>query len=824
MTAPTARPRHNPAILAVHAWWILLLGSLALLWFATSRRIDRVDAMTASPTWSVDAPKRDAASPTGYEHGQRALIVPGHHNPSFWWIMEAQRAADSGSLRLRSVDFDAWPDGRETRRTSPYRWWLVATGWLHSIAFGGPLGWSIERGALAADPLLLALMFVAGAIYIARFIGSFAAAGFVIAGISLFPLAANFQPGAPDPRSLAWVLALGSVLPLLAALRMAPEDARRKRQFIVAGVIGGLGFWNDAASQTPVLVAIVLGAACLELVRTRGAAAGVAPLPWRAWAGAGAIAALGASVFEFAPGHLSWSLEAVSPVHAAAWWGIGEILHAAGAWFRDRRVQFGKRALVTLGAAALAIAAWPVVAAATGTGGLFASDFYAGQLANHPAGGIAADLGVWLARPGGAGAKWATLLPCLFFVALIARIYLGRPGREERALIVFAMITALCAGVLACFQLRWWNLFDVFVLGMLTVLLGGAGERGSTTRLGALAWSLLLVPGLIVGWPPAVKGKEPGSMSPIEIQGLVERDFAWWINKRRGEEPVLLYSTPIFSGAAAFYGGFNVVVSADEENETGRLAAVRIASAITEQESTILVKNRGITHLALPLWDLALERFVRSGLSVPIGQPLPQNAFTVSLQLWDMPLWMGPMDYLIPAEPRFEGFDMRAFALVADQEPDVALARLADFFVERGQMREAQSVRESLVAYPRSVHALSAIANIDLASRDGARLEATLEALIPQLSRRSARDLPADRRIGLAALLARTNRTDLSRGQLATCMETLDAASLRKLSPGAAVNLLALSRTLGVAFPDRELETLALELVPPGIRAGLTAR
>jgi len=845
-------------MVASHAWWVLLVCAMALLWTATSRRIDRVEAMTDSPTWSVDAPRRDAASPTGYEHGQRKLIVPGHHNPSFLWIMEAQRTVEQGSLRLRRIDYDAQPDGRETRRTSHYRWWLIATGCLHSVTLGGPLGYSIERGALVADPLLLAMMIVVGSLYCARFIGSFAAAGFVIGAASLFPLAANFQPGAPDPRSLAWVLALGCVLPLFAALRMDAACSRARNHFVAAGVIGGLGFWNDATSQAPVLLAITLAAIGCEVSRSgvwspvfrrglvpdhgprnRGtpnsgrvrardavdhAQSAIAPSHWRSWAAAGALATLFASLFEFAPNHFSWSLDAVSPVHAVTWWGVGELLHAAAARFRDRSMRIGKCELARLGVAVIAVAAWPVVAIATGTGGLLASDFYAHQLANHPAGGIAANLVAWLARPGGAGAKWATLLPCFFCFAVFARLYLGKAGREEQGHLVFVLAAALGVAVLALFQLRWWNLFDVFVLVVLVALFAEANARGATARLGTIGWSVLLVPGLVVGWPQAVNGGGVGSMSPIETQSLVERDYAWWLNKRRGEEPVLLYSTPIFSGAAAFYGGFNVVVSGDEENETGRLAAVRIASAITEQESSILVKGRGVTHVALPLWDPALERFVRSGLSVPANQQLPGNAFAVSLQLWDMPVWMGPMDYLIPNEPRFQGFEVRAFALLPDQEPDLALGRLADFFVERGQMREALSVRESLAAYPRSVHALGAIANIDLASRDGTRLEASLKALIPQLSRRSARNLPADRRISLAALLVRTKHPDLAREQFTACLEELDVATLRTLTPGSVISLLALSRSLDVPIPDAALESTAFELVPPEVQDALARK
>jgi len=141
--------------------------------------------------------------------------------------------------------------------------------------------------------------------------------------------------------------------------------------------------------------------------------------------------------------------------------------------------------------------------------------------------------------------------------------------------------------------------------------------------------------------------------------------------------------------------------------------------------------------------------------------------------------------------------------------------------LERGQLNEAQSVKESLKAYPRSVVALGAIARVDFARRDRAGLEAALETLIPHLSRRAARHLPADRRISLAALFIQTNHVDLAREQVTACFEGLDAATLRTLTPASVVSLVALSRSLDIPFPDEGLKAFAMELIPPSIRVRL---
>lgn len=825
MSASPSRNFHFAITFAIHGWWILLLVALTLLWLATDRRIERVTAITNLPAWSVDAPRHDPASPTGFEQSRRKLIVPGHHNPSFWWIMEAQQSVQQGSLRLRHVDYDAPPDGREIRRTSPYRWWLIITGWLYGVFSDEPLGHAIERGALFADPLLLALLLVLGATYSARYIGSFAAIGFVVGAMSLFPLTANFQPGAPDPHSLAWILALGSVLPLLAASREAEIGTQRRTHFVIAGIFGGLGFWNDATTQAPVLLALFLGAMGYEFIRSRGVAKeSPRTSSWRAWAVAGALMTLAASVFEFAPNYFSWSLDSVNPMHAVVWLGFGEALRAAGICFRDGCKNLDRKSLAPAGLAALAIFSWPLVGILSDSGALLASDFYARELANHPNGGIAANLSAWINRPEGMGAKWATLLPCLFIFVLLARMFLTKIDREERGRLVFVLVAALVALVLAYHQLRWWNLFDVFTLVVLTAFFAAAESGNARTRLTTLGAALLVLPGLFVGFPRAVDGNEVNDLTNLEAQALIERDFAWWLAARAGAEPNVLFSTPIFSGAAAYYGGFDVVVSSDAENKTGNLTAVRIASAVTAQEISILLNSRGITHLALPMWDPMLDQLVRIGSNTPAGQPLPPSAFAVSLRQWDMPLWLRPMNYTIPKETGFQGFEIRTFALQPEQEPDLSLSRLVDLFLERGQLTEAQAVRESLKDYPRSVVALGAIAKVDYAMRDRESLTGSLDNLIPYMSRRAARNLPADRRISLAVLFLQTNQIDLARDQLTACFDGLDADTLRTLTPASTIGLVALSRSLNIPFPNADLEAVAMDLIPPGLRAGLVQK
>ncbi|MDQ8198165.1 hypothetical protein QEH56_08410 [Pelagicoccus enzymogenes] len=798
-----------------HLWWVSLVLASALLITATSRRIERVEALSSYPTWSTPAPAIDATSPTGLEGGQRSLIVTGHHNPSFAWITEAQQAAEKGLWKIRYIDYDSAPDGRTTSRTSPYRWWLISIGWIHALASDVPLGYAIERASLYADPILLALLLVGGALYCRRYLSSTASAGYSIACVSIYPLSANFQGGAPDHHSLAWTLAMASLLPLFASL----GSARNKRSHsLLAGSAGALALWNDAASQFPILLAILVGGIAFELLRKSASPASERQSHWRAWSFAGAALTLAASLFEFGLSSFTNTLESTSPIHAITILGIGEWLHAANARGKNGLKGFDKKCLPGIALGAIALLAWPIAGFLTDSATLFAGDFYARQLANHPAGGIDPHLGAWLGQASGT-AKLACLMPPLALPLLfLSRIFSAKCEADAKARFAFGLVPLLLSIALGIFQLRWWNLFDIVAIIALVLLVHEASKDKQLARLAAL---LLFIPGLIVGFPPKVDTTSSLELSPTETQLIIQKDFAYWLNKRSGGEPITLFSSPLFSAAAAYYGGFRTIASTDDENELGKQTAIRIASAGSAQETSILLNASGITHIALPLWDPMLNHFVRIGLKVPSGQELPPNAFAVALRDWEVPVWLRTLNYQTPHVAPFKDYRISSFALGPEQSPELGLSRLADIFVENGQLWEAKSIREALLNYPRDLNALGAIANIDYALGDPQQLEESLEMLIPYLSRRSARDLPADRRINLASLFVRTQRIDLAKEQLQACLADLDTETLRLLTPTATASLLFLSKSLGIPFPDPKLKEQALELIAPSLRSEL---
>lgn len=796
-----------------------MLVALAIHWMATERRIDRVLEMSNIPTWSADRPELDPQSPTGFKNGQRSLIVPGGHNASYFWIVEAQQAAHSGNLRIREIKYDAMPEGRTIDRASPYRLWLISVGWFHSVFSGQSLGYSIEQGTHWADPLLFALMLVFGSIYSARYFGSIASAGFAITCVSIFPLAGNFQPGAPDPHSLSWVLAVTCLLPLLVALRYNNRKTQPTLHLLLSGTISGLGVWSDASTGMPVILAIFLGGLTYEIILMRDRIVEPACVNrWRRWGTSAAVVTLAGGLYECVPGHLTLSLESINPLHALVILGFGECLRTLSLMLKGVKSGLEKSHFILLGLSFLAILVWPVVGLISESGSLLASDFYARELANHPNGAIASSLSKWINEEGQGGSKFAILLSIAIVFVSTLRITRETDEKATSGLIALTSIAAILALILGYFELRWWNLFNAFTLALVLCLLAGAENWKPGKMFQRSAVLLLFIPGLFLSFPSAASDDVANSISQVEKQALVGRDYSYWLNQRRGEETPVVLSTHIFSNLLAYYGGFGTILSSDDGSEDGYHAAVRILSTSTIQEATILLNDKGITHIALPLWDPLLDRMIQTGAGVRPGEALPPNAFAVALREWDFPLWLRPLAYTIPPKSDFSNFQIRSFALGPELEEELRLSRLADMFVEQGERWSFRAMGEGLKAYPRSPIALGALANIELASQNKDALEETLETLIPYLSRRSARNLPSDRRASLAILFARTKRLELAKEQLQTCFKGLNAEALKSMTPTTVAGLLALSNSLEVPFPSSELRSTALSLVSPQVR------
>ena len=804
-------------------WIAFLLGAGAILIWNSAARIDRLDYLS-----TIGAP---AESPAGGGAGSapgdaeltpnNSLPIPDQLDASYHWLAQTERMLNRGEARVRHIDYENAPYGRTVLEPSPYRWWLGFLAWCEHLATGAPPSALVEKAALLADPLLLGIIILGSAILAAKCFGSLSASLASVGLVCLFPFITGFWPGAPDDRGLAQALAMASVLLLSCAAAAAPEDEKaRRRWFILAGIAGGLGLWVKVSVQLPVLLGIAGGGLLVPLLAPRGskpADATTPPLPWRAWACAGAVTTILASLIEYTPSELwTWEQSFVHPVQGLAWLGAGELLVQASAWLQDRTFPRSPKNLVRVSLSIAAVIAVPAALVIRHGADLFVLDSMSSHLTRLRGGIVAPNLAAWIGMQGLSIWLWLTLAP---LGALIPAIWVLRNrqiAKPTRAAVAITLGPVIVALILACVELVWWQTLDALLLVTLAAVASGISSRaiGPRARLGWMGFVVvLLAPGLIY----ALGCERPSQgdvLSRTELQDLILRDLAGWISQHSDPRTVVVLSPPSASIALSYYGAFRGLGSVGDENKDGIREAIRIMSVRNVEEAKEMVNRRSITHIVLLSWDTFFDDFARAAYGQAGG------TFIDKLKFATLPRWLRPLAYPLPSIPGFEDQSVTVLQVVDEQDDATNQGNIALYFVEMGDLDRARSTAEGLARFSTDFGAWVARAQVAAAVHDDAELAKDLRVLQARLALRVQPLISWDRRIDLAVVLARARVTVLAKKQLTLCINAIDDERIRSLSPGTVYRLLVLCRGLGVTMPPAEHD-LALSLVPPTLRARL---
>jgi hypothetical protein len=780
----------------------------------------------------VDVP--DAGSPTGYADGQRELIIPERNESSFHWIAQTQQMFARGEARVRQVDYENAPFGREVSSASPYRWWLGLLAWLDHALSGRPVGMSVERAALVADPLLQLLLVGGAAAVVAWRLGRFAAALLSVGLAAAFPFASGFLPGMPDQRGLAAICAFASILALLAGMNPPPTEGvedrgasggrRARRWFALAGVAGGLGMWVSVPTQVPVTAGLFIGALLAAWVWRRRGEPGGDPAPsgadlWRTWAFAGGATVLAAYLAEYFPGHMgSLRLESVHPLYGLAWICCGELLARAVSWMQGARPARGPGDVLVVAFSAAGVAALPLVMWRTGGQGFLARDLPWARLSSLPGGSIAAGIWALLRREGPTLTVWATLLPLLTAVPAVWLMLRPSAGLRARASIAIALGPVLVALGFACRQLSWWSVLDGALLALMVA--AAAGDWALVRRSGrwtmAAAVLAFAIPGAAKMLPQRF-ARAGSTLTPSESEELVMRHLGHWLANRTGKPGAVVFAPPNETTALCYFGGLRGIGTFAPDNSSGFGNTLAIAGARTMEEAQGNLQGRGVRYVVVPSWDRFFDDFARLYLDRRFANR--RSLLVGELRRWNLPPWLRAVPYQMPVGGGFAGQSVLVFEVVDEQSPAAAAGRLAEYLVETGRLDDAKAVGAGLRRFPGDVGALAARAQVEHALGDDAAFAKTVESLLARLSSGGDRFLPWDRRVSLAIVLVEGRRIDLARAQVRRCLADVNEGRLRLLSTGSLYDLLLLGHSFRIEIADPRLRDLAVELLPVDLRS-----
>ena len=814
---------------SAHAWLLFLLCAAGFLAWTNYVRIQRVNYVTNTDRTDVIV---DATSPTGYAGGKRWLIVPEHNNRSYQWIAETQQMLAQGEWRIRHVDYDNAPFGREVHAASPYRWWLGLIALCDHTLSGQPLGLAAEKAALWAEPLFHLLLLIGSTIFVARQFGTIPGVLVALGLTTLYPFAGGFLPGLPDDHSLGRACALWSVLLLLAAIGGARRPAvpgesraagharasqRTQRLFFLAGTVGGLGLWINVSDQAPILAGIALGGILAGWIATRDAqpADRREPTPWRSWAVGGATTCLAAYLIEYFPAHLDLRLQVNHPLYGLAWLGVGELLALSESWAEQGKACWNRRRLIILVLAIAAVAALPVVSQLYDAPSLQFGNLSAARLNFLPNGATAKNALDWIGQNGLTAAFVASCLPLLLLVPALWVLVRRQISVAARAALVLALGPVLVALGLALFHLAWWNLCDVTLLTLVVI---AAAVSPTTDRPTRHYWlwigcaGLVFLPGLVLLLPPPGTG-EKVEFTRSEVEALIERALAHWIADHADPGGAVILVPPDRTTSWCFHGGLRGLGSANWENRDGLQATVRIVTATTAESAWELIHRRGVTHIILPSWDSDLDAFARWSFRNP------EDAFVSALHHWALPPWLRPLPYKLPANVGFDGQSVVILQVTDESNRAAALSRLAEYFVESQQPELAASMRQALQLYPADLGALVALAQVEKANGRTNDVAKTMETLLASLAAGSDRGLAWDRRVSLAIVLAQNGRDDLAREQVRRCLEKINEERILSLTTGSLFRLQILGKAYGLTITDPQLRARTARLLPPELRS-----
>jgi len=823
---------------ASRSWLIALVAVLGFVAWDAGIRIRRVEGLSGRYGVTVDPPAADPASPTGYALGRRPLVLPEVGDDGYQWIMQTQAMLAGGGWRIHWVDYDNAPDGRAVHWASPYHWWLAVLAWADHAWSGRLLGASVERAALLANPVFVALFLLGMIPLVARRFGPWAASLLGTGMVSTLPLYLYFAADYPDHHGILEACALLTVLFLLAGgggwfrpddipvdrlsgaeralAEWLPGRRAARRWFVASAVAGGVGLWISAASQVPVLVGIGAGAvAAAWLGRGPAAAGGWVRDPglWRLWGFVGGATSIAAYLIEYFPAQLGWRLEVNHPLYALAWLGAGELLCRITRALGEGGYVFTRRDALICALALAAAALLPVVILLTAGRTFVVADRFVWHLGTEYVAEGQSIASYLAAGPGGLAllARGLPLLAVPAAAILVARARLAAPWKTQ---LVMALAPAALLLALACREIRWWGQGDALALALVVVLatvLARGFPASKAMRLGRLACALLFVPGAIAAIRSTVWR---GDYTKDDVLQLAERDFAHWLRLRMGRDPVVIAAAPTATVKLIYHGGFRGLGTLTWENVAGLRHGAEIFAATSAERADELVHRYGVTHLVLLSWDSFAEEYVRVYLGLSPGQAVPGDAFLVGLLHGKgVPPWLRLIPYPLPKHEALQGQSIVVLEVTPPQAPELAAAHTAEYLVEMDRPELAGQLLPVLRQAAHSLPALVTLAYVEARTGAEASFAATLAQIVERLP--SAAGLELEDRIRLATVLAVGGRGELAGEQLRRCMTQLDERALRRLPVGTLADFLDLTGEMGVPIPDEELRWLAGSLLPP---------
>lgn len=639
-------------------------------------------------------------------------IYPVFAADALVWVRHSAALMEGDDLRLRKTTIDNAPAGREVHWNSAWAWSIAGAGWLYHLFTGIPLLNSIERAAVWLNPLtFLVLIFLISAWVSKR--GGLILGIFVVVAMSCGDrFYEGFFPSYVDHHGLLTVAAFGTLLGAVfmgagwwqargnddsGLLPASAESARSAAWF--SAVSGACGLWVSAASAIPPVGLVGVGGVLAILFQGRHAQLSGARFDgttWRIWGRVGGAASLFFYLVEYFPNHLSMRLEPNHPLHALAWLGAGELIAEWGErWTGNPADRW--RNLGRLVWPAVAVAAVPIAVLVGGQKFFVVLDPFMSRLHNDY---IQEFLPIWKTLRGLDG-HLTFLVAGLGSVPLIAGIAtLSYLRRDASIVLWFTTIVAALLILMAIYQSRWLlNAGGAQTCLMMVVLSAWTIRRRMLVRWLAaiIAAAVLYLHSGINRTRLSLDQVANKQISPKDAGGCLARDIAAVLRSSQPQGEITVLASPNASTVIGYYGRFKTLGTLYWENSAGLKAAARVHAAKSDEEAAALIRQHGITHIALVLEENFIEQYhqliyphaPREDVKKTFGYRLLQDKV--------VPQWLQIIPYKVPDDlAQLKPFVM-LFKVNFNQTMPEALYHISESQIVSGEVAAAERTLDRIV-------------------------------------------------------------------------------------------------------------------------------
>ncbi|MBC2606789.1 hypothetical protein [Pelagicoccus albus] len=718
-------------------------------------------------------------------------LVPSGRNDELHWIMNVQQSIRDGDGRVRNVDHDNAPEGREVH------WSSVYASWIRLLA-GNDEG-KVEWAALAANLVLVLITTACLTVLLWRFFDPWIATLVPFSMAALLAFRDTHKLGVGDHHAPAILSVVVGLLLLMISVRQIGKSKGATLLACSSSLSFALGMWINVVSVIPVFAGLAAAIVLHGLIAKGSVSdetAGEYGRLVRFWAWSGGLFSLLCYLVEYAPANMGWRFEVNHPVYSLSWIGMGEVL-ALFFRFNDRsRVR-----RLVLGLGLLSVAPLAILLAGMDSMQIF--DPFLLAMHNRY---LAEFQGLFanLALGSSALRSIATLLP---FVSIAAALLIWIQIRKSKPalLLLIGFFPAALLLILSLYQARWIAEASALLLPLSVALYSVSGFR-----LG----KVLVFGGVIPGLAVFALGAFAISPDADEVrQRKIEKDVARYLRARFGESTIL--ASPDATTNLLYYGGHKGIGTFYWENNVGLKRAARLFASPNLEEAQKRFSEAGIDFVVIYSWGGFEKEYLKLYQEYEDESIDLENAFLTRLvERQEIPNWLEPIPYRLDGQ---EGDLVLIFRVVPKMNPGEALAVRFEYLLEMGFADAALALVPLLERVPGSLPAQISLCRAYAMQERGQEFVEVLQGVL-NLNSSSFESLELVDTVRLSGLSLLGGQRDLAAWLLEESLARLDKKMIRSLNGEDLRRLLDLVEALGLNGYTPELRSFSEAILPPSLR------